>query len=275
MAFTDLFNLHTPNNVGMFARLFCAALVVQVSLNFGQQYRYFLTRPVKLYGKGQKLLGLITLPALTRNQFLTTGIFLVFSLLLVVADIYPRLGIFAALICCVLYFGQIMSLAYIQRKANLVPIVLLILLVSPSSNKSLSSASTDWELTLIKLALVQIYFSAGLEKIRQSGLKWLNGKYLQAYLLENYLWTDRTAALAVAGNLAACAALSTLVLIFELTFAIVVFIPALTFIYVGFALIFHLGTLITMRINYLKYLWPVYLVFFINIAFHFKTILGL
>lgn len=275
MTLTDLFNPHTPNAAGMFARLFCAALAVQVLLNFGQQYRFYMSQPAKLYGNGHKLLGLISLPVLSRNQFLAAGGCLVICLLLVASGIYPRPAVFMALICCVLYFAQIMPLAYIQRKANLIPIVLLILLVSSSLNKPLSSTSTRWELTLVKLALAQIYFSAGLEKMRRSGFKWLNGAYLQAHLLENYLWTDRPAALAVASNLIVCAALSTFVLIFELTFAIVVFFPMLAFFYVGFALIFHVGTLITMRINYLKYLWPVYLVFFTNIAFHFKTILGL
>lgn len=275
MAFADLFNPHMPNGAGMFARLFCAAMAIQVLLNFGQQYRYFMTRPSKLYGKGNKLLGLFTLPVLTRNGFLSAGICLVVCLLLVVVGIYPHVAIFVALISCILYFGQIISLAYIQRKTNLVPIVLLILLLSPSLNKSLSSQSTAGELTLIKLALIQVYFSAGLEKIRQSGLEWINGKYLQAYLLENYLWTDRAVSLTITRSPVICALLSTFVLIFELTFSIVLFLPALTFVYVAFALIFHLGTLITMRINYLKYLWPVYMVFFTDIAFHFKSIWGL
>lgn len=220
-------------------------------------------------------MGLVPLPVLSRYQFLSSGICFVFCLLLVSLGIYPRLNVLVSLICSFLYFGQIISMAYIQRKANLIPIVLLVLLVSPSLSESLSSPSTHWEFMLIKLALIQVYLSAAIEKMRQSGAKWINGKYLQGYLLENYLWADRPAALALAENLTTCAIMSSLVLIFELTFGIVLFLPALTFVYVGFAFVFHLGTLITMRINYLKYIWPVYLVFFIDIAFHFKTILGL
>jgi len=276
MILADLFDAQAPyNSTGMFARLFCATVAIVVSLNFLQQYRYFITPPSKLYGKGPKLLGLVPTPVLNKYQFLTSGLALILGLVLVVFNIYPHLGIAIALICYFLYFSQIISLAYVQRKANLIPIVLLILLFSPSLDKPLSSACATWELVLIKIALIQLYLSAGLQKIKHSGLDWLDGKYLQAYLLENYLWTDRNTALRLASNKMLCAALSLLVLIFELTFGIVLFLPQLTFVYVGFALVFHLGTLITMRINYLKYLGPVYLVFFIDLAFRLKATIGI
>ncbi|MBS1522337.1 MAG: hypothetical protein JST50_15155 [Bacteroidetes bacterium] len=276
MILPELFNTNAPDNsTGMFARLFCALLAVLVSFNFVKQYRYFLTQPLKLYGKGPRLLGLLLLPALNRYQFLTCGAGFILCLLLVVLNMYPYIAIAIALICYFLYFSQIISLAFIQRKANLIPIVLLILLFSPSLDKPLHFPSSTWELVLIKIVLIQVYFSAAIQKIRHSGLGWLNGQYLQAYLIENYIWTDRNAALAIASNTIFCAILSTLVLIFELTFGLVLFLPQLTFIYVGFALLFHLGTLITMRINYLKYLGPVYLVFFTDLAFRLKTVIGL
>jgi hypothetical protein len=275
MELSELFSPHVLNEVGMFARIFCAAVAIQLLLNFAQQYRYFMTGPSKLYGNRVRLLGLVPVPVLNGYQFLSIGVCLIFCLLLASFGIYARLAVLVSLISWFFYFGQIMSLAYVQRKANLIPIVLLILLVSPSLSESLSSQSTHWELVLIKLALIQVYLSAAMEKLRQSGAKWINGKFLRAYLLENYLWADRPAALTLARNLKACAIVSSLVLIFELTFGIVLFLPALTFVYVAFAFVFHLGTLITMRINYLKYIWPVYLVFFIDMAFHFKTILGL
>jgi hypothetical protein len=276
MILPDLFNTNTPdNNTAMFGRLFCAALAVLVSYNFVQQYRYFLTQPSKLYGKGPKLLGLVGFPGLNRYQFLSCGAGFILCLLFVVLNIYPYAAIAIALICYFLYFSQINSLAYVQRKANLIPIVLFILLFSPSLDKPLHFASPTWELTLIKIVLIQVYFSAGIQKIRSSGLGWLNGKYLQAYLIENSLWTDRNAVIAIASNTIMCAVLSLLVLTFELTFGVVLFLPQLTFIYVGFALLFHLGTLITMRINYLKYIGPVYLVFFTDLAFRLKAIIGI
>src|ERR1700748_2976777 len=100
MILPDLFNANaSDNSAAMFARLFCAAVAVMVSFNFVQQYHYFLTQPVKLYGKGPKLLGLISLPVLNRHQFLTCGIGFVLCLLLVVLNIYPYAAIAIALIC--------------------------------------------------------------------------------------------------------------------------------------------------------------------------------
>ncbi|HJP62133.1 MAG TPA: hypothetical protein VJ844_01765, partial [Mucilaginibacter sp.] len=275
MNFFELFNAHEPNRIAMFARLFCAVQAIQLLLNFGQQYRYFQTQPSRIYGRKQQLLGFIPLPALNQYQFLISGTCLFISMVLVSVGFYPYLFVLLALISYFLYFPQIISLAYVQRKTNLLPIVLLILLVSPSLNKPFSAPSTGWELLLIKIALVQVYFSAGLQKISRSGIAWFNGKYLQAYLLENYLWADRTSALVIAGRPLLCALLSAVTLVFELTFWVVVFFPNLIFLYVAIALLFHIGTLITMRINYLKYLGPVYLVFFTDIAFHIKTSLGL
>ncbi|MGN6398638.1 MAG: hypothetical protein ACTHMI_23920 [Mucilaginibacter sp.] len=194
--------------------------------------------------------------------------------MLVTLGFYARVFVFIALISYFFYFSQIISLAYIQRKTNLLPIVLLVLLLSPSLDKPLLAPSTGWELLLIKIALLQVYFSAGLQKLTQSGIGWLSGRNLQAYLLENYLWSGRKGALLIAEKPLLCNVLSTLILFFELTFWIVLFFPQVTFFYLVFALMFHIGTLITMRINYLKYIGPVYLVFFTDIVFSLKIIPG-
>ena len=123
---------------------------------------------------------------------------------------------------------------------------------------------------MIKIAIAQIYFSSGIQKLKHSGLDWCNGKSLQAYLIENYLWSDRKAGYLLASKSGLCAVLSSLTLFFELSFWAIIFFPQLTFVYVTMALLFHIGTYLTMRINYLKYLGPVYLVFFIDIAFWIK-----
>ena len=55
-------------------------------------------------------------------------------------------------------------------------------------------------------------------------------------------------------------------LCFEMTFWVVLFAPGLTYIYFTIGILFHLGTYITMRINYLKYLTPIYTVFIANVV---------
>jgi hypothetical protein len=266
----DIFSPDWPNHVALFARLFSAALAIQLLVHFREQYLYFKTRPARVYGKPSKLLGWFQLPELNEIQFLFFGFLLLISLVCCALGIWPRIFVFTALVCYFPYFNSILSLAYVQRKTNLLPFVLLILLVSPSVDEHLYAPGTSWELVLVKIGLAQLYLSAGIQKLKQSGLDWCNGKPLQAYLLENYLWSDRKAGLFIAQHLKWCAVFSTMTLIFELTFWIIIVFPSLTYIYLAGVLLFHTATLVTMRINYLKYLLPVYMVFFTDLAFWVK-----
>ena len=268
--FLDIFKPVAPNHVLMFTKLFCVTLVIQLLINFGAQLRYFKTQPSRVYGRPVKLLRKFQLPALSENQFILSGIVLILCLLFAAFGIFAREFLIIALICYFLYFNPIISLAYIQRKTNLLPLVLLVLIVSPALNGALDKPATSWEIILIKIAIAQMYFSAGIQKIRQSGLSFCDGRSLQAYLLENYLWSDRKIGLLLAKKRWLCSLLSMLTLLFELTFWVIIFLPQLTFVYLAIALFFHIGTLLTMRINYLKYLAPVYMVFFTDIAFWIK-----
>lgn len=271
----DIFEPVAPNSVALFARLFAAVLAIQLLISFRDQYLYFKTQPARIYGKPSRLLGRFRLPALTAAQFLGAGIVLLVSLILIATGFLPRLFILIALVCYFLYFNPILSLAYVQRKTNLLPFVLFVLLVSPSIGNSLDEPATRWELVLIKIAIAQLYFSAGLQKLRQGGWSWCNGRSLQGYLLENYCWSDQRPGLWLARHQALCAILSTLTLVFELTFWIIIFFPFLTYGYLAAVLLFHAGTLLTMRINYLKYLLPVYMIFFTDLAFWIMDKLGL
>jgi hypothetical protein len=251
----------------MFLILFCLALAIQVLFSLRQQLRYFKTRPSRIYGMPPRLFGLVQLPALTEWQFHLSGIVFALSLILAALGLWPRVFIFVALLCYFPYFNSIMSLAYIQRKTNLLPFVLLVLLVTPSSSMALAQPAPVWPIALIKIALAQMYFSAGLQKLRLAGFKWCDGRSLQAYLVEHYLWGDMGRAWALAQRPRLCVALSCLLLLFELTFWIVLVVPVLNLPYAVAGLVFHLGAALTMRINYLKYLGPVYMVFVTGIAF--------
>ncbi|MET0393847.1 MAG: hypothetical protein ABW019_11935 [Chitinophagaceae bacterium] len=271
----DIFHPASPNHAAMFARLFSAVLTIQLLISFRDQYLYFKSQPSRIYGKPARLLGRFRLPVLSASQFMDVGFLLLLSLVFIVIGFLPRLFALSALICYVFYFNSILSLAYVQRKTNLLPLVLLILVVSPSVDEHLFAASTTWELVLVKIGLSQVYLSAGIQKLQQSGWDWCTGRSVQAYLLENYLWSDRRAGLLVAQNRKLCAVLATLTLAFELTFWIIIFIPSLTCIYLAAVVLFHTGTLATMRINYGKYLLPVYMVFFTDLAFWAKDKFGL
>ena len=252
----------TNLKLDVFTMLFCSSLAFQIAVNFNVQLHFFKTDPVQIYGNPQKLLGFFQLPALNTNQFLMVGIALVMSLCLAVVGILPVLMLVIALACNLLYFSSIQPLAFIQRKTNLTAIVLLILIFSTSFKPFLATQHTNWTMLLVKIAISQLYLSSGFQKLVHSGLKWAKGDYIKAYLVDHYLWGDRRMALIIARNPMLCSIISSTTLIFELTFWLIIICPSLTAIYVSLAFIFHLGTLLTMRINYIKYLIPVFMVFF-------------
>jgi hypothetical protein len=271
----DIFKPDGFNHTRMFLILFCLTLALQTLVNFRKQFRYFKTSPHRIYGKPIRLLGKFQLPALSDFQFILLGFLFSISLLLAAINIFPRFFIFLALLSYFPYFNSIMSLSFIQRKTNLIPIVLFVLLFAPSINGTLDNNTPQFPIILIKIAIAQMYFSAGLQKLRRTGLRWCNGESLQAYLIDHYLWGDTKLALILAKRKNLCMILSMLLLSFELTFWIIIPLPQLTYFYVAAALSFHLGTRLSMRINYLKYLTPVYMIFFTDLAFKLKDKFGI
>ena len=249
------------NQVRMFLILFTAMFALQLIRNFGDQFNFFKTSPGRIYGDSPLVLGLFRIPNINSGSFIVCGVALFLSLVAAALGMIPRVSIAIALVCYFLYFSQIISISYVNRKTNLIPIVLVVLLVSPSITRPLAEPAPEWPIVLIKICIVQMYLSAGIQKLRKCGLRWTNGIILQAYFLNHYLWGDMQGAIQIARNKPLCRILSILVLIFELTFWVILFVPALTYVYVVSGILFHLGTYVTMRINYMKYLMPVYTVF--------------
>ena len=258
------------NHTRIFLILFCVTLATQILFSFAKQLRYFKTEPARIYGPPPRLLGRFSLPSLTVPHFALLGIVLSLSLLAAALNFAPRVFLLLALASYFLYFNPIISLAFVQRKTNLVPIVLLSLLFAPAISQPLGQPAPVWPLILIKLAIAQMYLSAGIQKLRRAGLGWCNGRSLRAYLVEHYLWGDTAKALMLARQPRTCMALSALLLFFELTFWVILLYPQLALPYVITGVAFHLGTALTMRINYLKYLSPIYLVFLGDIAAQLK-----
>jgi len=260
------------NRTRLFLILFCVVLSWQLLLAFAQQLRYFKTEPERIYGGAPRLLGRFALPSLTTGQFTALGGILLVSLLAAALNFAPRLALLTALLCYSLYFHPILSLAYVQRKTNLLPIVLVMLLFAPGIGAPLKEAAPLWPLWLIKVSVALMYFSAGLQKLRRGGLRWVDGRSLQAYLVQHYLWGDTRRALKLANQPRLCMLLSSILLLFELSFWVVLVFPRLTVFYLVAGIAFHLGTALTMRINYLKYLSPVYMVFVIDVAFQLSKL---
>jgi hypothetical protein len=262
----DIFKPIYPNHFLVFVKLFSLLLLVIILYNFKDQLRYLKTNPVKIYGNHQKLLNQYPIPSPNPTFYIIFGAIFLISLLAIFLGIHPSIFSF---ICLVLYFpifNSIQSLDYIQRKTNLLPFIFLIFIFSSGIHIKYNSPNGVWEIILIKILIAQVYFSAGINKLKKGGIAWITGANLQAYFLENYLWNNGKIIYDVAQRKNLCSVISIVVLFFELSFIIIVFIPKLTFLYVLFGFFFHCSTIVLMRINYLKYLSPVYLIFFCDLT---------
>jgi hypothetical protein len=235
----------------LFLSVYCGIIAVQMLIRFRDQLQFFRTEPWRVYGPPPRLLGIVPLPRVDERVFVGAGIFFTVALLAAASNVARKPALTLALICFPIYFLPILPLAYIQRKINLIPLVLAI-----------SLFAQDRVLAAAKLLLALVYLSAGVEKLRVAGLRWIDGESLKAYLVEHYLYSGRAQALFIAKRAALCRALSTLVLAWELTFWLVLVFPATTWVYVAGGLLFHTGTSVAMRIHYWVYFCPVYFVFF-------------
>jgi hypothetical protein len=271
-SFINIFQPKHHNHFPIFVKTFCLSLIVIILWHFKDQYAYLKTRPTKIYGKHQAFLNLYFLKSPKPIFYIIFGICLILSLVAVFLGINPSLFSFFCFLLYFPYFNSVQSLDYIQRKTNLLPFVFLIFVFSSAIHLKTNAQSGIWEIILIKTLLIQIYLSAGINKLKKGGLEWINGSNLQAYLLENYLWYEIPITLKIAQKKAFCSFFSILVLLFELTFIIIIFIPNLTFYFVIFGALFHFSTMILMRINYLKFLSPVYLIFFCDLPIWSKLI---
>lgn len=238
-----------PNR--LFQSLYCGSIAIQTAIHYREQLRFFRTSPARVYGPTPVLLGLVRLPSVAGEAlFACAGAGFVVTLAAAACGVAPQLLLAAALVCFLIYFVPILPLGYIQRKVNLIPVVLTVLIVSPGRT-----------IQLVQIAVATVYLSGGLEKLRNGGIRWIDGRSLQACLLTSYLYHERLPALWLARRERLCRVLSVLVLVWELSFWLVIVFPPLVWIYVPAGLAFHAGTAIAMRIHYWIYFCPVYFVF--------------
>ncbi|MEM7015291.1 MAG: hypothetical protein AAF585_27860 [Verrucomicrobiota bacterium] len=198
----------------------------------------------------------------SRRRFwgLAPGAGLLLALLGVGFGFLPSFALAIAIPCHFIYFRLLEPLAEVKHKPRLAGFVLIVLVCEPW-------IVDGWESLFVKAALAQVYLSAGIEKLRQSGWSWTDGRALQAYLIREGLLTDSKAALRLAQRPGSCRFLSLLTLLFELTFWIVILAPPeIALIYVFAGLIFHATVGWLMRIPYLVFFGANYLIFLPDLA---------
>ncbi|MEZ4381362.1 MAG: HTTM domain-containing protein [Nannocystaceae bacterium] len=245
----------TPTNeVRLFAAYYCLAFALQLALGMRRHSRYLRVQPSPAGPPRPRLLGLLALPTLAPRTTDALGVGLLLALLLAALGPAPRLATLIALGLYFAYFSQLLNLGSVIRKTNTAPQVLLVLAAAPGLDAPLCSANASWPLDLIRALVALVYFASGVAKLRAAGLGWVNhGRTLQAYLLEHWLLLDTQAGRRLAGRRRVCAALSAATLAWELSAPLLLLAPSIAPAWVACALLFHAGTLVTMRINYLKY----------------------
>src|SRR5437667_6617079 len=103
------------NQVRMFLILFCLTLALQFIRSFSDQLNYFKTCPARIYGEYALVLGKFRIPGITPGLFIISGGLFLASLVSAAFGNFPRLSIAVALPCYFFYFGQIISLSYVNR----------------------------------------------------------------------------------------------------------------------------------------------------------------
>ena len=111
----------------------------------------------------------------------------------------------------------------------------------PSGETAQVSEAARWPLRLVQWLLVLIYLSAGLSKLAIGGLDWLNGYTLAYYLAEDGLRWDLDLGLKLAAHPKLLVAMSVVAITFELSFALAILFPRLTWAYVLLGTGLHVG----------------------------------
>jgi hypothetical protein len=247
------------NDVRLFASLYCGVIAAAICLRHADQFAYLkLTRP---FSKPARVLHTWRVPQLTNAQFHGAGAGLVLTLLMAGGGIFPRVALCCSVALYFLYFGQIASLSYVTRKIYLIPQVLLLLAAAPGIGQGLDWAGPKWPLLTIEAILAQMYLSSGFSKLRASGIGWVRPSQLQGILLEHDLAYDLPLASWLAEHRWFCGILGLAALTFELTFWAVLAAPRMSMAYAVTGILLHVSALVLMRIDYLTYHAPVYLVF--------------
>jgi len=243
-----------------FTAAYAAWIAIAVLLQFPWHLRFVVARGL---ARGRPaLLGLMSMPRISAIPFAVTGVAFVAALLTAATMPLERFGaLVVAAIAALLYFSQVIEIPAVRRKANTAPVILLLLAAALAARPDRTQLAAGWSILTIKAAVAQIYLSSGLMKLRNVGWRWSDGATLRANLVSAHLRSDGAAALALAARPRWCRAVATSVLIFELTFWLVIPFPPLAWIYLPVGLAFHVGTAVLMRIHYWIYIVPAYFVF--------------
>ncbi len=118
----------------------------------------------------------------------------------------------------------------------------------------------SWALQLIRISIAMVYLLTSLEKLIIAQLSWLNPNTLRTYLS----FHETPLSLLIIENDFWCTTLSTLALLLQLTFILILFLPKFKWVWVVGGILFHTGTLLIMGIGTPLNPWILVYIFFFD-----------
>ncbi len=174
------------------------------------------------------------------------------SLICVIFLIAPRLMLIISSLLAYIYMRITLYMDDVNRKPFHVITILLSLAFLPEWGKE-NVATTSYLVILISVILSQMYFSTSYQKLKKSGLKWMNGHTMRSNLFYHYLlYNNKLAFWLGKQSTTILIFLSIYALLFELSFILVLGFPNLLIYYICAGILFHLGILLFMKINYFR-----------------------
>jgi hypothetical protein len=248
----NLFDFHT-----LYVSTLLLILLVQFKSHFSFQ-EFIFQYPIS-HQKGLKIYRWIKVPSLSKDWTRVVFISLLCSLLLLLQPDFRTVLLSVSFLLSILYFTQIAIHANVRKKANLIPITFLILL----ANQFYSGTELIAPDFMLKLVIAQVYFSSAIQKIKKSGLSWMDGLSFQSALWRHsFLLENKKATNYLMNSPRLCKFASICSLVFEICFPLILIFPCLEIPFALFGIMFHFGTGVLMGIHYSIYYLPVYWVFF-------------
>lgn len=121
---------------------------------------------------------------------------------------------------------------------------------APPRRSTARSPEYRWPVALIQLFFAFTYLFAFFGKLRYSGIRWFTGETMRGFALGNWGITHAVLGRYVADRPLLCWAIALGTLAFESTFWICVFWPAARRAYLPLAILFHLGIVLVLNINF-------------------------
>jgi len=258
-----LFSKYPANHLRLFCQLYCAGISCQLLydlLNFSKVY------PIQNFSSFNLQITLIC-----------GGLFFIF-LMSAIFSKAKRTSLILSLISGFIYFYLIQkNVTPIfstsgHHKTNLIIFILFTLSLSPGIGKTSLVSSVKWPICLIQFLLGMTFLSAAISKIRGGAFEWANGENIQSYVYRRFLLTDNSISESIAQYPELLSAFGFIILLFQLSFVIGIFVPRLRPWYLFFVLSFNIISFVILEVNFFRYFVLTYLVFIkpehLNKLFH-------